>query len=126
MDHILYDIKHVNKEKHLDFTGVEPELIHDNLRKIILLDKKTVIRVPVIPGFNSSEDDLESIVQFLMTYQEKIIGIDFLPYHMLGVHKYKKLNREYLLCDLPMLDKQKLKNTIESLRSQYPIALKVL
>jgi pyruvate formate lyase activating enzyme len=59
------------------------------------MDVKTVVRIPVIPKFNASEDNFRVMGRFLEGLS--IQKIELLPYHNLGVSKYKALGRNYSL-----------------------------
>jgi len=95
LDNYLMDIKHINSEKHKLFTGRDNRLILDNAVKIAESGKtELVIRVPVIPTFNSTDAEILAIAEFA----DKLPGvkkIHLLPYHRLGSDKYKWLGREY-------------------------------
>jgi pyruvate formate lyase activating enzyme len=56
-DLFLFDLKHLDNEKHIQFTGVSNSLIISNLKLLIESGKDIMIRIPVIPGFN---DDAEN------------------------------------------------------------------
>ena len=100
LDMYLMDIKHTNLEKHREFTGKSNELMLENARKIAASGKtRLVIRVPVIPTFNDTPEEIAAIAQFA----DKLPGVDkihLLPYHRLGQDKYDGLGREYLLPDI--------------------------
>lgn len=100
LDTYLMDIKHTNPDKHREFTGKSNELMLENARKIAASGKtRLVIRVPVIPTFNDTPDEIAAIAQFA----DKLPGVDkihLLPYHRLGQDKYDGLGREYLLPDI--------------------------
>jgi pyruvate formate lyase activating enzyme len=92
---IYFDIKTMDSEKHRKLTGEGNELILDNL---IYLDKhfkgELVVRYPYIPDMNDSEKDIDQAIEFvegLTSVQE----MAFLPYHRLGLPKYRGLGREY-------------------------------
>lgn len=96
IDVFLMDIKHINSNKHKEYTSQPNELILENAIKIAKSAKKLIIRVPVIPTFNDTEDEIRQIAQFtkkLGTVEE----IHLLPYHRLGEDKYGYLGREYTL-----------------------------
>jgi pyruvate formate lyase activating enzyme len=96
VDVFLYDIKHVDPKKHIEFTGVSCDVIMSNITKISALGKRIFIRIPLIPEFNASEKDIIAIANFI-----KSIGtiemVHILPYHRLGVHKYVELDRTYTM-----------------------------
>lgn len=97
LDIYLMDIKHTNFAKHKEFTGRSNELMMENARKVALSGQtKLVIRVPVIPTFNDTVEEIQSIAEFAST----LPGVDkihLLPYHRLGQDKYDGLGRTYLM-----------------------------
>lgn len=94
LDYILMDIKHTDRKKHKEFTGVPNELILDNAIKLATIAKSLTIRVPVIPTFNDTEDEIYSIARFAKSLRG-VHEIHLLPYHRLGYDKYIGLGREY-------------------------------
>lgn len=115
VDTVLLDIKHINPQIHKEFTGVSNEIILKNARRISQITK-TVVRVPVIPGFNYSCKDIEDIAMFVKTL-ENVDTIHLLPYHTFGENKYDLLGREYVLDGLKRLGKEDLeehKKIVES------------
>jgi len=95
VDQVLMDIKCMDPEKHKRFTGVSNELILSNAKRITEISP-TIIRVPVIPGFNYSEEDIRQIVEFVKTLHD-VKAIHLLPYHALGTNKYELLGRDYTM-----------------------------
>jgi pyruvate formate lyase activating enzyme len=93
VDLFLYDIKHVNSEKHKKFTGVENEIILENLKRLAKVHRNIVIRVPVIPGFNDGEEDVLDIGEFALSLNLRNMNI--LPYHKTGMDKYGMLQKKY-------------------------------
>lgn len=93
VDTILMDIKHMDPEKHRLFTGVSNELILNNARKIAAFAPLTV-RVPVIPKFNHSEDEIRAIAEFAASLGN-VNYVHLLPYHALGERKYTMMGLEY-------------------------------
>lgn len=98
LDLYLMDIKHINPEKHKKFTGKSNELILENAVKIAKEAKKLIIRVPVIPTFNDTPDEIADIAKFASSLPG-VNEIHLLPYHRLGKDKYSGLGREYLMGD---------------------------
>lgn len=99
LDLYLMDIKHTNNEKHKAFTGVENRLILENARRIAEQAKKLIIRVPVIPTFNDTPEEIREIAKFAASLPG-VEEIHLLPYHRLGQDKYAGLGREYTLKDI--------------------------
>ena len=100
LDTYLMDIKHTNQEKHKQFTGKPNELALENARKVALSGQTNlVIRVPVVPPFNDSVEEIKSIASFAATLPG-VKKIHLLPYHRLGQDKYDWLGREYKLPEI--------------------------
>ena len=116
LDLYLMDIKHMNSQKHRKFTGQPNELILENAKKIAEKAKKLIIRVPVIPEFNDTKEEIGAIAQFASTLSN-VCEIHLLPYHRLGTNKYEWLGRPYELKELMPPEDSKmelLKNVAES------------
>lgn len=100
LDQYLMDIKHMNPQKHKEFTGKSNELMLENARKVAASGMTELsIRVPVIPTFNDTPDEIRDIARFA----DKLPGVNrihLLPYHRLGQDKYEGLGREYLMKDV--------------------------
>lgn len=116
IDTVLMDIKHINSEKHKEFTTKSNELILENAVKIAENAKKLIIRVPVIPTFNDTEAEIGEIAKFASSLKG-VTEINLLPYHSFGRDKYEGLGRKYMMGDLPSptdQQMQKLKKVAES------------
>lgn len=116
IDTVLMDIKHINSEKHKEFTTKSNELILENAVKIAENAKKLIIRVPVIPTFNDTEAEIGEIAKFASSLKG-VEEINLLPYHSFGRDKYEGLGRKYMMGDLPSptdQQMQKLKKVAES------------
>lgn len=98
-DLFLYDIKILKSEKHKHFTGVENQLILNNLKKLFESGVKLYIRIPVICGINDSVEEMQKIKSFIMPY--KPVKIELLPYHKLGEYKYAALNMKKIEFESP-------------------------
>jgi len=113
---VLYDIKHMDSEKHKQYTGVPNKIILENVRKISQMGVPLILRVPVIPNHNDSLENIEAIGR-LAQELESCSEVHLLPYHRLGRSKYEFLERDYTLEDLPEPDEKRileLKRVIEN------------
>jgi len=99
MDLVMYDLKVMDDEKHIRYTGGSNSEILNNLKKISK-EVNTVVRIPIIPTINDSKDDIDSFGQFLVQMKDDIKVIHLLPYHNLGINKYNALGKKYELEDL--------------------------
>ena len=107
LDTVLMDIKHMNSLKHEEYTGIRNELILANARKIAESGAHLIIRVPTIPGFNDTEEEIRDIARFAASLPG-VEEIHLLPYHRLGYDKYVGLGREYGMGDVPPPTKEKM------------------
>ena len=97
-DLVLYDVKHMGPAKHREGTGKTNELILENARKAAA-KRRLWVRVPLIPGYNDSEENLKATAVFA-----KEIGaakVSLLPYHVWGMSKFAKLGRRFTMEDVP-------------------------
>lgn len=96
LDLFLMDIKHMNAAKHKLFIGQSNERILENARKIARTGQHLIIRVPVVPTFNDTPEEILDIAQFARSLNG-VEELHLLPYHRLGQDKYTGLNRQYML-----------------------------
>ena len=108
VDTVLLDIKHLDTEKHKKFTGIGNEQILKNAARISQISS-TVVRVPVIPGFNYSEEEIRAITEFAKMLRG-VRTIHLLPYHTFGENKYDLLGRDYALADIKPLKPEELEH----------------
>jgi pyruvate formate lyase activating enzyme len=88
-DLFLYDIKSVDRKKHLAFTGVPNDVILMNLQRLIQLGKNLVIRYPLIPAHNDSDEEICALTD--VAVKNGVEEIHIMPYHRFGVYKYQLL-----------------------------------
>ncbi len=99
VDTFLYDIKCINEELHVSGTGHTNKLILENFNKLLSLGASVAVRIPVIGGFNDTDEEMKAICAFLKG--KRISGVELLPYHDLGVHKYEGLGIEPSIYEVP-------------------------
>lgn len=100
LDQYLLDIKHMDGAKHKEFTGSSNEQMLENAVRIAESRMTELsIRVPVIPTFNDSPEEIREIAAFARELKY-VTRIHLLPYHRLGQDKYAGLGREYQMPDV--------------------------
>lgn len=115
LDLLLYDIKHMDDSKHQEGTGVSNSTILHNARIAAVSGVKVILRVPVIPGYNDSVENIRATAEFAR--ELGLREMHLLPYHRLGVTKYEKLGIKYKPAELspPSSDQMmRLKNVVMS------------
>ncbi|MFV0574206.1 MAG: glycyl-radical enzyme activating protein [Vibrio sp.] len=97
----LTDLKHTNDEKFQQWAKGSLKRIKSNFRKLAPIAKRIVIRVPVVPNFNDTMEELKDIIDFAASL-ESCCELHLLPYHTLGINKYKLLDMPYECSDKPL------------------------
>lgn len=109
VDLVLMDNKHMNPEKHRKLTGVDNSLILENTVKIASQGIPMIIRVPLIPGFNNSDENIDELGRFMKKCG--LTSVDLLPFHQLALGKYQALGLNYTLGELPTLDEEEVRRS---------------
>jgi choline trimethylamine-lyase activating enzyme len=127
IDLVLYDLKQMDTDCHYQLTGVHNERILENLRELIIRGHNVQVRMPLMKGLNDDVDTIRKTVEFLLPYKEcrNFKGIDLLPYHKLGINKYRQLDLTYTVQgDLSLNDADLAR--IERQISQYDFPVRVV
>lgn len=100
-DLIIYDVKHLEENAHRRMTGKSNRTIIQNLNRLSRTGKEILVRVPLIPGFNTDSKTLTAIAKLLT--ENNLKKVSFLPFHQFGKSKYTRLSREYAYEHYPNL-----------------------
>ncbi|MCM0647834.1 glycyl-radical enzyme activating protein [Clostridium swellfunianum] len=95
VDLFLYDIKLMDDRRHTKYIGFENGLILDNLKKLSDRGANIFVRMPIIAGINDDFENIEEAISFLSSLN--IIQVNLLPYHKMGMDKYRRLEMDYKL-----------------------------
>lgn len=117
LDCYLMDIKHTNTAKHEQFTGRSNELMLENAKRIAASGKtELVIRVPVIPTFNATPEEIAGIARFADSLPG-VRKLHLLPYHRLGQDKYAGLGRTYTMSDIVPMEQPYVEKLLQAAKS---------
>jgi len=105
-DLLLFDIKGMDPEMHIKGTGVSNDIIWRNLKMRNELGKPVIIRIPIIPGYNDSDENLRAAAECL-SMLTCIRRVDLLPFHQYGLVKYKQIGMEYTMADTPGIPEER-------------------
>ena len=105
-DLYLYDLKHMDSEKHKQIIGVPNEPILDNARRLAAAGKKLQVRIPVIPMFNNDAENIRKTAAFVKELGDAVTVVQLLPYHNLGVTKYLRISDKPVAEATPPSDAQ--------------------
>ena len=119
VDLFLFDIKHIDSNRHRNYTGVSNEKILTNFRTILskVGNERIIPRIPLIPSVNTDEKVINKIGEFLRgaNYNGPI---HLMPYNKLARTKYEKIGRAELYRDMGDLTEEMIKQIIETLEQQ--------
>ena len=115
VDLFLFDYKETNPDKHKEFTGVNNDVILNNLDYLDKQGKPVILRCPIIPTLNARDEHLLGIAK-IANEKQNIIEVVIEPYHTLGVNKYAKLNKDYQLKDIAPFDDKACDDFINKLK----------
>lgn len=93
-DLFLFDYKVTSPELHRSFTGVDNQTILNNFRYLYSCGQQIILRCPIIPGYNDTNDHFQSICKLEKQYPS-LVGIEIMPYHSLGREKARSINKSY-------------------------------
>ena len=127
VDLFLFDLKHIDPDRHFELTGVRNEMILENLEELIMKRQNVKVRMPMLKGINDSEAEIRGVIEFLKPFKvfKNFKGIDLLPYHKLGVNKYTQLGMDYPIDGDPSLSDEDL-DRIEGWIKEYDFPVAVI
>lgn len=95
-DLILLDLKHIDEKKHRKLTGKTNKHILQFARFLSEKNVPVWIRHVLVPTITEDPNDLRRLAAFIRTLNN-VKKIEILPYHKLGVYKWKALGLKYPL-----------------------------
>jgi pyruvate formate lyase activating enzyme len=108
-DLILYDLKVMDEEAHLSYTGIPLRLVLDNARAVAEMGKPMWVRTPVIPGFTDDEKNIESIARFIKKNLPKVERYDLLAFNNTCDAKYLRLDDLFSLAGQDLMSEDKMR-----------------
>ena len=95
-DLVLLDLKHIDPKAHRELTGADNANVLDCAKFLSEIGKPVWIRHVLVPGVNTDEPSLAKLGAFIRTLTN-VKKVEVLPYHSLGVPKWKALDLPYAL-----------------------------
>lgn len=105
-DLIILDIKAIDEDNYNKMTGKSMEEFNYFLTKAQKLQKKLWLRQVIVPTINDNLDYIKRLKKYISKIRN-VEKVELLPYHTMGVDKYKKLNLKYRLDNIEAMDKEK-------------------
>ena len=107
-DLVLFDIKEIDSERYQKLTGRKIDLSLKFLETCQGKNVKMWIRQVIVPGYNDNITYINNLKKFIKPLKN-IEKVELLPYHTMGIEKYKMLNIPYPLENVPDMDLEKCK-----------------
>ena len=105
IDLVILDIKHIENNGYKYITKRSMNDFNNFIEFLNSKNKKVWIRQVIIPGINDNSKYIKKLKLFIKKINN-IEKIEFLPYHKMGIDKYKKLNINYPLKDIDEMNKK--------------------
>ncbi len=87
----LYDIKCIDPERHCKLTGADNAHIISNLQHLMDRGADIIIRLPLVPDCNDSDEDITALANFLNKNKGRHRYAEIMPYHTLGTGKSERI-----------------------------------
>lgn len=108
-DLYLLDIKHIDDNEHKKLTGVTNKNTLNYAKWLSSRGSKLWIRHVLVPGITDVDEHLINLSNFIKTL-DTVEKVEVLPYHTMGIVKYKNLGYEYQLENVPAPTKDRVIN----------------
>ena len=95
-DTVLFDIKNIDPQAHKELTGVDNANILQMAREMSDMGVKMWIRHVLVPGGSDNDEYLKRTREFIDSLKT-VERVEVLPYHTLGIAKYKDMGIPYRL-----------------------------
>lgn len=95
VDLFIIDCKAFSNELHKKCTGKSNISILKNIKMLSERKRRLWIRIPIVWGVNILDKEMDQIGKFLSTMEFE--RVELIPYHKMGISKYKKYGLEYPL-----------------------------
>jgi pyruvate formate lyase activating enzyme len=122
-DLFLYDVKLMDSDAHRRFAGVENERIFENLETICRSGKQVIARIPVIPGVNDHDANVQAMIAYLKS-KTTIATVHLLPYHEFGREKGLRIGMDVPALEVAPGGEDRLNSIVEQFqRAGFSVAI---
>lgn len=99
LDELIMDFKHWNSDVHKATVGLGTDIIEQNVKKAFVEHSNVLVRIPLIGGFNASEEDMKQFISFFTKQDVSKVRFELLCYHEYGKTKWEKCGKQYTVTD---------------------------
>ncbi len=97
-DEVLFDFKIMDPVRAHAITGINLQRVLDNFAALHAQGTRVIPRLPLIPGYTLSLENLEQVLAYLAPYELKELHL--LPFHQYGESKYGLVGLDYAMKDV--------------------------
>ena len=105
-DLFLADLKTADPDKFREICRGDLSVVLSTIEHLKNIGANIVLRIPLIPGFNTDSDQLDGIIKIVERFD---LPVTLLPFHRLGTPKYKELGIPYEYENTEPLSNEELK-----------------
>ena len=105
-DLVMLDIKHIDPENHKKLTSKDNSRVLDFAKYLETKKIPLWVRHIIIEGYTDKPEDLRKLGEFIGKLKN-LKALDVLPYHTMGVNKYKEMGISYPLEGMEALPMEK-------------------
>ncbi len=116
-DLMLVDIKHIDRDEHIELTGLPNDNIIDGMNYLSEMGQPIWIRHVLVPGITDNDEYLKKTRAFIETLSN-VEKIEVLPYHSMGQHKFETLGIPYKLDGVKSPTKDRVDNAMNILNGK--------
>lgn len=98
-DEVLFDLKIMDVVQAREVVNMNLPRVLENLRLLVSEGLHVIPRLPLIPGFTLSTENLQRALTLLTS--SGITQVHLLPFHQYGEPKYRLLGQQWLMKDVP-------------------------
>ena len=106
-DKIIADVKLADPALHKAYTGVDNALILKNLTMLAESESDLLLRIPLIPGFTATEENVRAIGELIAKLPRKV-PVELINYNPMCREKYEALRKDYPVSDTSPLDRARM------------------
>ena len=116
----LFDFKTADSEAYRAIGG-DLAMVSENLKRLLEEGIPVQVRIPLIPGFNTGEDEIRAVCGHLKTLGIK--EVELLPFHRLGSAKYEAMGLDYEYKDQPPISREEMGRIKEQYLQHFHVTM---
>lgn len=105
-DLVILDIKAIDSKSYKKITKRTMDMFNYFVEKLNDSGNKVWLRQVIVPTINDNEEYILKLKEYIKQFKN-VEKVELLPYHTMGIEKYKKLKLRYRLNGIDAMNKEK-------------------